>query len=530
MSDIKVHIDLLGLPKVKADIKSILDLFKEQARAIENLQKSSAKKLIEIEKDKFEAINRLGDKHFRSEEARANRIAQLHKLAQEKMTQTAERETARRSKIARSSNGGSVNLESLGQFAGAAGMYRTGHLLRAVSGLQISAGSLAALGGVALAATPVILAFAGLAEAAKYTAGAFLGAVTELGKARNLQQMIVEAGENQRAGQLARLTVAPGERMTDDQMTKWAASMAANPAFGGHSSGDWRKAAGVLGTDTGQQRSILGNKGLMNTLGNLAHIGGLTPEQSLGIYSSFYNQNRNLNPNQITSLIRSGVGIGREGQFNVGDLAKGGGKVTSMAGTFFGGDYLSNVKSSLAYAAMVKGKTPGKSLEEAGTEASAFFRELSTPAHRGAANQLGVKFDKDGNILNPNQALAHIVANRGMAKELIPGLGGRESGPFMGHMATGIEGLAPGDEGNNKKVEEALLNQIKRYKELSISQEQLQQESDDNIGAADRLQTAFNRLSDILSPTLLHNLERMADVLNTFVDDVDKNKESLKDF
>jgi hypothetical protein len=527
MPDVKFNVEAIGIPKVKSDLKSVVDMSKQSMLQIQQAQERHVQRMTELKQKLSQIDKNAGFAAVAAHQKQSQLIEQQEQRHQLRLKHMRERGVLG----AQQGGGGGNGLNVIRHGLQAAGFYRTGHAFGALGsitgGQGIGIGAIAGAGALAVAITPVIIGLSLLAEATKITVGAFMGAVTELGKARNLQQMIVEAGENEKAGQLARLTVGAGERLSDAEMTKWASSMASNPAFGGSSSAEWRKAAGVLGTETGLQRSVLGNKRLMENLGNVGAIGGLSPDKTLGLFSSIYNQNRNLNQSQILDLIRSAVGIGREGQFNVSDLATGGGKVTSMAGTFFGGDYSSNVKSSLAYAAMVKGKTPGKSLEEAGTEASAFFRELQTPAHRAAAQALGVRFGQNGQILNPDQALAHIVANRGQAMNLIPALGGREAGPFMGHLATGIEGV--NDQSTNKEVEQALLTQIQRYKELSLSEEQLNTESQENISSQTKLQSIFNHLADTLEKDFLKDLQELVPVIEDLSTTIIDNKDALKD-
>jgi hypothetical protein len=383
---------------------------------------------------------------------------------------------------------------------------------------------MAAIVGVGIAATAVITAFDLVSSAVKETAGAFAQAIGQIGGARNLQQMIVEAASNEKAGANARMTVNAEQRVSKQELGEWANKLASDPRYGGFKQEEWIKGAGAFGTATGMQKDLINNSSLTSTLGMMGHIGGVNPSQILSAYGAIFNQNRSLSQDQILSLMRSGIGMGREGQFNIQELATGGGRIMSLPGGMFGGDYINGMKSSLAYGAMIKGKTPGASLEEAGTEAFAFFREIKR--HSAEAGQLGIKFNKNGDILNPDQAISKVVSNRKLAEQLIPGLTtGRESGIFVSHMGTGIEGVT--DKSTPKEIEGALLKQIEHYKSLSLSQEDLIKENEDSITESDKLMAAFNSIAGAFEGPLLKILQDATPAIQGLVKSITDNKDDI---
>jgi len=101
--------------------------------------------------------------------------------------------------------GSASQMRMLGFAAQAAGFNKPGYLLR-MSSAGIGAGTSgtamlgasAALGGIAIASKLVEIGLESLASVVKSTAGAFVGAITEIGGARNLQEMIVESATNER--------------------------------------------------------------------------------------------------------------------------------------------------------------------------------------------------------------------------------------------------------------------------------------------------------------------------------------------
>ena len=524
MADVKFNVEAIGIPKVKSDLTSVFDLQKKHSLAVVQLHQNAEQRIREIKNDTSRFIEKLAIKEILTNKSTLQARVRAEEDAQHKITRITERESLRRSQVqAReaqgAAGGGGINVHSIGLGMQAMGFGQAGYALRAMQGIGI--------GGVAIAAavTPVVLAFTELAEAAKYTTGAFLSAVSEIGNARNLQQMIVEAAANDKLGRQARLTVGANERLSDAEIDSITSRLASDVGAGGFSSNLWREGLAAYGTVSGKQRSIPFED--LRFAGMLAsQTPGGTPAQALQILGTIQSQNPGMTSRQARDIMLKGVGIGQGGSFNVGQLiGPEGGELMEATSLFSAKTPMDKYAATFGIGSILKKKTG--SLSTAATELKAMIQGVDR------AHLEGVNYGtfKGGRIQDVNQSIAIASAtNPDLRSRAMNRLEAREG---LSNIAESAGASYEKDTFAQRK--EKILALLEAEEGVTLTMEEFDKQNQKNIATTTRLNVIFNKLADAIEPkllgivtdTVIPALTKLADVLIDHKDEIASALNSL---
>jgi hypothetical protein len=193
-------------------------------------------------------------------------------------------------------------LRSAGFGFQAMGFEKTGYLLRGMAQVENLTGALGAM------AIPIALAGAGLyglVEVVKNVAGAFTGAITELGKAKSLQQMIVSAGH----GEYSAAQIAGRTGETTSNVLSAFRDLSKNTPHSINDIAEW--------TNSYLQRA--GGKasdftGLGKLATNLNDLGVANPGEFLGMLRE---EHPDLSAKQLSQVSASLYNLSTEGGFDI---------------------------------------------------------------------------------------------------------------------------------------------------------------------------------------------------------------------
>lgn len=551
-----------GVAQLRTQLAGVTELSRRSLLQIQHAEERHNQKVIELRRSLQKVDNDASASSIAAHRRMVERIEseeQRHNLRMRQM-----RERAQVQALEGQREGG-LNLSAMGHLAQSLGFYRTGHLLRAFQqmgvGTQITrggggsvggavlggaeegiAGGAAGLGaeagiagagvalapetlGLSLAIAAVIaggklveMAFTGVVSAAKDLASSFLGAVAQIGGAKGLQEMTVEAAELQRRTGIARLTVAPGERMTGDEIDNLAGQLSTQADLGGFGRDKWVAAINEMGTVTGKQKSF--DKQSWEFIGRMANIGGVDPSEVAKVYGTLSYANPTLGNNDVQQLLLSGIGIGRELTFNVGELPQAGRVLQS--GFKIGGDRQKALRTSMALAGLMKPFAPSGTLSEAGTMEEALLRELT---RAGVAGEGPVQVNRTGQIMNINKSLGWALSTP--LSQLPKGLQARESGEALTALKQKF-GITDKDTPQQiqKKIDDALAH----FDGLALSMEQFKSEADGATGASQKIKARFNELTNDMEGRLLKLLESDAfqKAFNNIIDFLTANAPTLE--
>lgn len=216
-----------GVGQLRQQLASVEQLSKQSLLSIQHAQERHNQKMVDLKKRLMQIDNDASSSSIAAHRRATQAIEseeQRHNLRMKQMIE--------RGQLAQmQSRNGGFNLSSLGHIAQSAGFYRTGHLMRSMSDLGIGsqmggksaggagaaaegaeAGAVAAeagaMAGLTAATAGAALAIGGLMVASKLvevgfkavaqTAQQVVGAIGQIGGARNLQEMLVEGASTER--------------------------------------------------------------------------------------------------------------------------------------------------------------------------------------------------------------------------------------------------------------------------------------------------------------------------------------------
>ena len=311
-----------GVAALKAQMQGVISLSKNtslQLQQIEEQHQLRMKALSEKEKLAYVNVSKGRVTEYRSALRAIEQEEERHSL---RMRQAAERDILRQ-KQQQIPN----MLRAASQGAFFAGQSNMGRGLRVGAELAEGTEGIAAMAAVAL---PAAIALGGLMVATKLVEVGFgalqktsmelVGAIAEIGGAKGIQQMFVESVSNEKLARQAAFAVAPGQRLSSNELMSRSGALAEDIQAGAFSREDYLKAYKKIGIETGTQAGV--SHDMMSFLGRLALVGGTDLSETSSVYSKIVKQNRNLSPNEIKAMLITGHAIGQTGSFNIEELAR----------------------------------------------------------------------------------------------------------------------------------------------------------------------------------------------------------------
>jgi hypothetical protein len=305
----QIDLQLMGIPQLKSQMKSISDLSQDMQKRIVQSEEKAALQRTQINQRMLAALREFDAKHVQGTAKSAEDRLAIENKFQRQLYNLNQRAALQQQHLMQNTSGGGFNLSSAGHLAQTAGFYRTGHLLRAAGelgvGTEMSLGGAAAFGGLAVAGVLVEKAFAGVAGAATHLATSLIGAVSQIGGARNLQETIVEGVSTERlAAQIA-------ANVTDNVSTKEVLNLINKTSANGEFT------PGQIGAGFSAFKARTGTFGPLKELApfmaNLASVSGLTAEESGGILGQIMTQFPGLKSNEVKQVAMNMWGLGRSG-------------------------------------------------------------------------------------------------------------------------------------------------------------------------------------------------------------------------
>lgn len=513
MTDIQIKIDAIGIPKVKSDIRSVVDQFKQAMLSIQQAEERHVQRMSEL-KRKLQAVdNNVYASSINSHRNITQSIEREEERHQLRMKHMKERGALAQQEA---QNKG-INFNTIRHALQAAGFNRLGHAFGALSsitggsgvnvGASIAGG--AAIGGLMITVTALTAVFDVLKGAAEQTVGAFLGAAAQLGGWKGLQQTIVDSAEEQQAERRSMLSVPFNERLGQSKINSLANRLATTPGLGGFARGDIIDAINAVGTTSGRQKSFSNND--WDFIVKYAKRTGTKPEEVAKLFGSIGFQNKDFGGEDIQSAILGATGIGQSLSFSAGDLL-GAPKVLGASQALGGGQ--KNIRTAMTLAGILKPQLG--SLEQAGTAEAALFREM-----KKHAGELGINIDsKTGQFKDPIAAIAKFVGTPfSVLQNIAPGLVGRETEPAREALSNAAQGQA------GKDLEEKTKNLIEKYNAQSVSIADFERENEQLTDSTEQLKIAVNKLSDWLKDDILPRaLEHMATSAEGIANYIDQHK------
>lgn len=563
MVDKKVQFNVVvgGIPQIKNSLKGVTESARSMNLSVQQMGERTAQRIVEIERNKLAALKRINDSETTNAQQKARQIASIEENLARQITTIKEREALRVKHMnekfiqnAASQQKSGLNLNNASQLASSAGLYRTGHVIRLANQLGIgssiggsttgsavggiaqgagAAGGAAGLAEIAAIAAPVAVALGAVVVAAKlveigfnvvstqaqYLASSFIGAISEIGGAKNLQDTLVHAAESERQTKILRMAVLPEERASEDEINKLTSNLAKNPQLGAFDSTEWKKAIDILGVGTGEQKTFVKDPSTLQFIGNMAHLRGMPLSEMANLYGEIKQQNPDFSHKDVQDTLLRGTALGRKTSFDITDLTQS--KVLMTQSTKLSGDRQENLLQLLGVGAALKPYAEGGMLG-AGVETQAFLSEAGK-SHRSGQNY-GFNYDKAGNITNLREGIAFAVSHRTDANS--PYAKEQRAERFVEHIsaAAGVTG-----DDTDKQKQEKVMEFLAANDQLMMSFRQLSEESEQTISTSDRMKAEFNRITDEMGTALLPVLQQLEPSISTLGTALSENKEQIVD-
>lgn len=543
----------------------IIELNRAKEVALKRLSESGLTDIVRIKKREEEIEARTARAILAIKERAANSARHLNEKVQHSETE------------ALRTNVHKINWMSVaGHAAGSGGFYKTGHVLRMANQLGIGssnspgigniingilggagggggtgAGAAAAAGaggaaaggaamtgasmvalGAAAASVAVVLGtvyvaaklmeygFESVAAQSKYLATSFLGAATQIGGAKNLQEIIVNAAEKESLIKKTRFEVDASERLSEAELQSRASSISTRADLGAPEAKDVIESQRRISILTGKQRSV--PQSSLEFIAKLSHIGGVAMPEMANTYGQVLAQNKNSSPKEIEDLFRAAVAIGQKGAFSVSDIPSS--RKLIQVGGQLAGSGLDNTRTALAIGTILRPRSG--TLEQAGTEYQSFVKAAQISHRQGDLSQDTNKyFNKAGQITNINQLIAKIVATPYMERP--KAFGARiESTHFLSNMArqAGIE-----DTDTPQQQKEKVLDLLGEFQNATMSIEEFNRANEEATSTHDKLTAAFNLITDRLGTAFLPILEQLVPDIELFAKVLVDNKDQLSE-
>jgi hypothetical protein len=375
MSEVTVKFKSLGIPQIKTDHRSVLQMSKELQLSIAHLEQNNAQRIKEINRDKLNTLKILNER-FHNDQARLLKATEkLEQQTAEKITRIQEREQLRRSQMAQRAalpGGGTQPIGGAGHLAQVAGFYRVGHALRAMQSLGV--GTALGVAAVGAAILPVVAAFSMLKDATETVIGSFVSAIGQIGNARNLTQMIVEAASSQRLS--AQIAANTTDGFSTRSILATINKLSANSEF-------TSEQVGAMAVAFKAKTGTFGDFAQLGGFAtNLASVAGLSPEETGGILGQLRTQFPSLSIGQTKQAAMQLWSLGRSGAVELKDAQS----ITQALG--FAGkinpDLIKGMASEMGFVQMAQRFTGGQNSDQAVTGVRRLQEEmLKTPQKFG---------------------------------------------------------------------------------------------------------------------------------------------------
>ena len=518
---ISVQIGIAGLSEMRTAMRSAVKMSEEMNTQIRHIAERTAKRVKELEEDRDRLAQRSANKRVQIEEDFNRRIARINERAALSQKQFQERAAV----MPR----GGASISGLGHLAQAAGFYRTGHIIRGIGagisvGSEMGAGTMiaagAALGGIVIAAKLVEVAFG----AVKDTAMSFVSAISQIGGARNLQEMIVEGASTERKA--AQIAANAADKISTKEVLNIVNNLSKNSEFKPEDvAGGMRAFVGKTG-----EAGLFGQIGSFAT--ELSTVSGMSMQETGGLLGQLRAQ-FNLGPDQIKQAAASLWMQGRAGTVELKDAqsisqALG---FSRMAGK---GDIMKGMSSEMGAVQLAQKGLGGTSADEAVTAIRRFQEDLTSKNAWKIQNQIGggpmTGTDASGNrvFTNFQETLARSALTY-LKKGTINGMEERAMRVPRGiaEFAAQTEEFkgAKSDKDKLKVIEDV----IEKYSEQKVVLDELDGAFKDIKETVDyQLKQSFNQLSIELESLLLPVLKVLVPMIKQFADAITDNKPQIE--
>jgi hypothetical protein len=396
---------------------------------------------------------------------------------------------------------------------------RAGGAISDTLGIESLASSIAlastAVEGIRAAAVVLKVSF----DALSTTATALVGAISQLGGAKGLQQMMVEAVTNQQLINQTRFTVTGAERMTSADLNSLGNRLSEDILAGAFSKNEYLAGIKQIGTETGSQKSL--SEDTLAFIGRFAKVGAMGFEEGASIFSRLKKQNMSLSDSQIEQMMLSAHAIGQAGSFNIQELPEAS-KLLQNQG-LLGSKGAQAIQDLFISGTLLKAGGAAD-LEEAGTQQRAFLRQVEL---RGASGPFHLDVNK--HLTNMSEAYSYIANTPAsqMDKTLMTG----RSGLFVSNIASAINQRAGTDatdfspEAKGKR--QAVIDDMEK---MHMSMADLNKEFEESLTPADHFKVVFNKISDSLEAQFLPVLKRMQSVMDYLATIVKDKSKDMGDY
>lgn len=545
---------------------------RQQLSSVEQLSKRTILSIQQAEERHFQRMTELRKQLSRVDnDASASSIA-AHRKATTAIEQEEQRHNLRisqmreRGQLAQleqsGGGGGRFNLSSAGHIAQSLGFYRTGHLFRGLQNMGIgsdmggggggaaamggaeaegaaggaaaggaaaggaeAAGAAAGLGAVAAVAIPVAVALGAVIVSAKLIevgfntlvgvseslASTFVGAISQIGGAKNLQEMIVsEAQSSHVARQLSAGAVGREERLPHQTLMDRFSKLSEDPSLGAFSKEDWTKAY-TEAAKFGFQKTMTG--GMDKLIGEITHMTpGADLAQTAGVVSNIRAMKgfKEMPEEQFAESIRNLKGITEALNISMSELPQM--RSAFMATSFIGGDRSKALNVATGLAATIRPETGGD-VAESSERVKKLFEE-------GAKRYMGSSFvNKAGDVTDVSKFLTTVLAQPGGGFKDVRT---REAAKFITQEA-GIT-LGKDTPAQIKTKVDAMLDS---FDKMGISLDEWKDKVKESTDTTDLLKAAFNKVSNALGPGLLKVIEDLLPDIDSLGKAIAENKDNI---
>ena len=294
-------------------------------------------KIMELDRKMLQVKEQLATKEVQDNKNKNNKLLeQERELARQKESilsnfhlrerQLVERTALQQLNLGKTGTSGGFNMSAAGHLAQMAGFYKTGHLLRAAGMLGIGTsvggeGAMAGMSGIAAIALPVAAGLGAVLVASKLvevgfnavaqTVQSVIGAISQIGGVRNLQEMLVETAstERQAANIASNVTDQVSTKEVLDLINKTSASTEFKPEEVGSGFQAFKGKTGQFGP----------LKELAPFMANLSTVSGMSMQESGGLLGQIMTQFPELGVEGTQQAAMNLWGLGRAGAVELKD-------------------------------------------------------------------------------------------------------------------------------------------------------------------------------------------------------------------
>lgn len=543
---VKLKIDVVagGIPEIKSALKSVAASAQSSWEKVAiAAQKAAAKQIAAAEKAAAKEIS-LANKVQAAKESAIRKEIRLRQQAarnDEKILNDYQRQARRAQDLNNKRTSFGPTLSAVGHLAQAGGFYRIGHLLRMGSMLEIGSemgaagggaagagamASLASAAGPAAAGLALLYVQAKLVETgfnvvsteAEHLASAFVGAISEIGGIKNLQQMLVESANRPESLGAATLAVTPGERLSPEELKRRTNLLVSNPAFGIKTVEEADKAQAIL-AKYGFQKSI--SQDTLEFIAKGAKRGRMDMSEFADIYGRTVAINPGKSQDEIQNLILTAFAKGMKGSISPSDIPQ----ATNLlqAGSMIGGDKIANQKLAFGIGAMTAPFAGG--IDPAGTYMKRFIEQAEKGNQEGRLSGYSQFFDKKGHIKDQTafeELSAELVAKPKTERAKV--FNQMDAGLFL----TGLEQRAgiTGEESTQEQIQKVKALYAE-FDNLSLSMQDFNDDNKKTQSTGDEWRAAIHRATTELEDSFAPMLDELSPNIKLLSDAIVKNKDNI---